>query len=100
MSTSLYKRRSDSFNVQVTDRTGQEGNVEQLLGTLRSTKERISLVEAKTLDVQRSNVPGHLRILRSKKPGFLFGIAEDVKDGLAVFCRRLAASVSNHFAAR
>lgn len=78
---------------------GQVMKTEELPQISRS-KERMALAEARALDAQKRNLLGHLGTLRSKMPRFQETVAVDVKDGFSEFCRRFAASLSHHAAAR
>lgn len=55
----------------------------------------MALADVKTLDVLQQNVHGYLCTLCSMVPRFQMQVAEEVKDGLYAFCRRLAASLSS-----
>lgn len=60
----------------------------------------MALAELKRLDAQRQNMSGHLRILRSKIPGFQARVAEDVENGFFEFYQRLVALLSELVGAR
>lgn len=95
----VVKGHSNYLKAPVTDRTGQMVRVEELLPTSGSN-EGTAFAEVKTLHVQGRYALGHVRTFRSKMPGFQARLAEEVKDGVYKFCRRLANTLSDLAGAR